>query len=209
MILVSLVKINYLLLKQKKFMKSVTILKTLTALLLLILVTACEPKKPQESVDIAKESNDAVLDDRDEEKDADFIVNTIAANYYEVNLAKLALTRSNDTGVKEMATMLQTDHNRIINELKGYAAKNGITVPLEETDEQKKDISNLAEESDANKFDEKWCSMLQDKHEKTINKFESRLNKTEDLELKNWITETLPGLRSHQEMLEKHEERLK
>jgi putative membrane protein len=190
-------------------MKSLTILKTLTALLMLILVIACEPKKSDESVDIAKESNDAVLDNRDDEKDADFIVNTIAANYYEVKLAKLAMTRSSDTGVKEMATMLETDHNRIINELKGYAAKNGITVPLEETEEQKNDINDLAAESDTNKFDEKWCDMLQDKHEATVNNFESRLNKTEDVELKNWITATLPALRSHLEMLEKHEERLK
>lgn len=190
-------------------MKSLTILKTLTALLLLILVTACEPKKEEDSAEIAKESNDAVLDNRDDEKDADFIVNTLAANYYEVKLTQLAMTRSGDTGVKDMAAMLETDHNKIITELKGYAAKNGITIPLEETEEQKKDINTLASESDTNKFDEKWCEMLQDKHEATVSNFESRLNKTEDLELKNWINATLPSLKSHLEMLEKHEERIK
>jgi putative membrane protein len=189
-------------------MKSITF-NILTVMMLVVLFAACVSKKQEDSAEIAKETNDAALDDRDDEKDADFIVNTIAANYCEVKLAQLALGWSNDTGVKEMATMLETDHNRIIIELKGYAAKNGITIPLEETDEQKKDITNLAEESDANKFDEKWCDLLQNKHEKTINKFESRLNKTEDLELKNWITATLPTLRNHQEMLEKHGERLK
>jgi len=34
-------------------------------------------------------------------------------------------------------------------------------------------------------------------HEKTIKDFEDRWEKTEDPELKNWIAETLPHLRSH------------
>lgn len=177
--------------------------------MLVAVFIACESKKQDDSATIAKEINDAVLDDRDDEKDADFIVNTIAANYGEVKMAQLALTRSTDTGVKKMATMLENDHNKIIKDLKGYAAKNGITIPLEETDEQKKDITKLAEESDATKFNEKWCDMVEGKHEKTINKFESRLNKTEDLELKNWITATLPALRNHQVMLKNYEERVK
>ncbi|MBL8000151.1 MAG: alkaline phosphatase family protein, partial [Candidatus Kapabacteria bacterium] len=46
--------------------------------------------------------------------------------YGEVKMAQLALTRSTDTGVKKMATMLENDHNKIIKDLKGYAAKNGI-----------------------------------------------------------------------------------
>lgn len=176
--------------------------------MLVALFVGCGPKRNEDddSVEIAKESNDAAIEDRDEEKDADFIVNTIAANYCEVKLAQLAKNRSKDAGVKEIANMLETDHAKIINQLKAYAAENGISVPLEETEEQKKDINDLASESDPDKFDEKWCDMLQDKHEKTIDKFEKRLNKTEDLELKNWITETLPSLKNHLAMIKKRED---
>jgi putative membrane protein len=187
-------------------MKSIS-LKILAAMMLVGLFISCEPKKQEEdSAEIAKESNDAALEDRDEEKDADFVVNTIAASYCEVKLAQLAKNRSKDAGVKEIANMLETDHNKVINQLKGYAAKNGISVPLEETEEQKKDINDLASERDPNKFDEKWVEMLEDNHEKTIDKFEKRLNKTEDLELKNWITETLPSLKSHLDMLKKRDD---
>jgi putative membrane protein len=190
-------------------MKSINF-KILSALTLVVLFMACEPKKQEEdSAEIAKESNDAALEDRDDEKDADFIVNTIAANYCEVKLAQLAKNRSKDAGVKEIANMLETDHNKVINQLKGYAAKNGISVPLEETEEHKKDINDLASESDPDKFDEKWCDILEDNHEKTIDKFEKRLNRTEDLELKNWITETLPSLKSHLDMLKKREDAIK
>lgn len=189
-------------------MKLITAFRTFTALSLLLLVTACEPNKPKESVDIAKNVNDDVIEDRDEEKDADFIVNTLAANYAGVKLAELAISRSNDSGVKKMATMLQVDHAKLITQLKGYAAKNGITVPLEQTDDAKNVYNKLAEEKELNDFDEKWCDKLADNHEETINSFERRLNKTEDVELKNWITSTLPGLRNHLEMLRNNEERL-
>jgi len=182
-------------------MKLINALRTFTALSLLLLVIACEPNKPKESVEIAKDSNDAVLEDRDEEKDADFIVNVMASNYADVKLAQLALDRSANDGVKMTATMLKADHDKSITELKAYAAKNGITVPLEETDDAKKEYRNLAEEKELDDFNEKWCDKLADNHEDAIKYFERRLDKTEDAELKNWITATLPGLRSHLEML--------
>lgn len=190
-------------------MKSITAFRTFAAMCLLILVAACETNKPKESVAIAKDANDEVLDDRDQEKDADFIVNVMAGNYAEVNLAELALNRSTNDGVKKTATMLKANHSKMITELKGYAAKNGITVPLEETDDAKKEYTNLAEEKELDDFNEKWCDKLADKHEETINYFERRLDKTEDVELKSWITSTLPGLRSHLQMLRANEEGLK
>jgi putative membrane protein len=104
--------------------------------------------------------------------------------------------------------MIETDHNRIINELKNYASKNGFAVPTEETREDKDDINKLAEINDANEFDEKWCKMLKNKHESTINKFETRLDNTEDLELKNWITSTLPTLQRHLDEVSQNKERV-
>jgi len=191
-------------------MKSLTIFKAVVTLLVFLSVAACDSsKKGKDSAETAKEENDHALDNRDDEKDADFIVETVAGNYAEIKLAQLALNRSADAGVKQMATKLESDHTKILNDLKAYADKNGIALPTSETDEAKKDIDKLIEEKEVNDFDEKWCDALEDKHEKTINKFESRLDKTEDVELKNWISATLPALRAHLDMLKKHEDRLK
>lgn len=187
-------------------MKSISSL--ITASLLVIFVTACGPKKQEDSVEIAKETNDAVLTDQDEEKDADFIVNTIAGNYAEIKLAKLAQSRSNDAGVKDLAEMLEKDHTQVVNDLKSYASKNNITVPIEESTDAKKDYNDLAEIQDVNKFDEKWCDALKDKHQASIDKFEKRLSRTDDAELKTWITATLPTLRMHLDMLKQNEDRL-
>jgi len=190
-------------------MKLITILNTISAMALIVCFTSCEQKKQTEdSAEVAKEQNDSIFNDRDVEKDADFVVNTVAGNYAEIKLAQLALNKSSDSKVKEMATMLEADHTKILNELKAYADKNGIVVPMEETDDAAKDMDKLAEK-DAKAFDEEWCEMLEDKHQKTIDNFEARIDKTEDAELKDWISATLPALKSHHEMLKQHEDTMK
>lgn len=188
-------------------MKSVTMLKTTTlALLLAVFASACEPSKKQEdSSEMAKDANDETFTERDDEKDADFIVNTVAASYAEIKLAQLALSRSSDAEVKQMATVLVADHTKVITELKGYAAKNGIAIPLEETEAAMKDRNDLAEKN-AEDFDKKWCKMLEGNHKKTVSRLEARIDKTEDAELKNWIAGALPALKSHLEMLKDHDE---
>lgn len=191
-------------------MKLPIILKSSSAaILMLIAVTACDSSKKQEdSTDMAKEQNEAVLDDRDEEKDADFVVNAVAANYAEIKMAQLAQTKSSDPGIKEMAALLEKDHTELVNQFTGYAAQKGLSVPMQEASEDQKDINKLAEEPAAD-FDKKWCDMLEDRHQKSINKFEKRLDKTDDTELKNLLTNALPALRVHHNMLKEQEDKMK
>jgi putative membrane protein len=187
-------------------MKSLTILKSVV--LATLIFSACQPAKKQEdSSETAKAQNDEIFDDRDDEKDADFIVNAVAANLAEINLAQLALNKSTDMEVKKMATMLETDHTKVLRSLTGYANSNGISVPTTETDEAMKDKNDLAE-MNGKDFDLKWCKQLQKNHKNSIRKFESRVNKTEDVVLKELLSSTLPGLKGHLEMLQQHEERI-
>ena len=81
----------------------------------MISLVACEPKKQetvadQESVEVAKDANDSTFEDRDDEKDADFIVNAVASNYAEIKIAQLANNKATDPKVKDIANMLVTDH---------------------------------------------------------------------------------------------------
>ncbi len=175
---------------------------------LIVSLGSCGAKKTEtvtdeESVEVAKEANDSIFEDRDDEKDADFIVNAVASNYAEIKIAQLGNNKATDPKVKELATTLEKDHTKVLNELKAYANKNGITVPMTETEYDAKEMTDLEQES-GEKFDKEWCEAMKDRHEKTINKFEKRIDKTEDPELKSWISGTLPGLKGHLDMLEKH-----
>ncbi len=181
----------------------------MTGLIVIVSLISCGPKSQdstaEESVEVAKEANDSTFTDRTEEKDADFIVNAVASNYAEIKIAQLANNKSADKKVKEMANKLEADHTKILNELKAYADKNGIAVPLQEAETDTKDMNDLANES-SEKFDKEWCKAMEDRHEKSINKFEARLDKTEDAELKSWISATLPGLKDHLGMLKNHDQ---
>lgn len=187
-------------------MKSLITLNTFTSLLLTFIITACQPtKKEQGSAEEATQQNEANLD-RDEEKDADFVVNTVSGNLAEITMAKLALKKSTNEEVKSLAIMLEKDHTKVLDELTIFAAKKGIATPTLETSGAEKDSDYLAE-AEGRIFDKKWCEALVDKHERTIAKFERRSNKTYDMELKKWIDATLPTLKSHLAMLKKHEEK--
>jgi putative membrane protein len=190
-------------------MKKLSFLTTIGASALMMSLLACESKKQDtasnnESIEIAEDANDSTFTEATEEKDADFIVNAVTSNLAEIKIAQIAKNKSGNDDVKAMATTLEGQHMKILNELKAYADKKGIAIPLQESDKDVKEMNRLSEES-SDKFDEQWCDAMEDRHEKSINKFEARLDKTEDPELKEWIVATLPGLKQHLSMIESHE----
>ena len=190
-------------------MKKLTLITTVAASALFLSVVSCNNKKQDlasnnESIEMAKDANDSSFEDRTEEKDADFVVNAVTSNLAEIKIAQLAKNKSSNEDVKAMAAKLEEQHMKILNELKAYADKKGIAIPLQESDKDAKEMTSLSEEP-TDKFDEKWCDSMEDRHEKSIDKFEARLDKTEDPELKQWITATLPGLKEHLNMIENHE----
>ncbi len=184
------------------------IFKILTLASFLAMYSCNDARKEQDSNEIAEEANDEKFEDNQAEKDAHFVEEVVASNYAEIKLAELANQRSRNTEVKEIAKMLQTDHSGALNELKTLAQTKSISVPVEETDEAKRKMDNFTTESGED-FDKKWCKEMIDKHEDTIDKFEKRLENTEDAELKAWISKTLPTLRTHHGRLKACHEKIK
>jgi len=173
-------------------------------------MASCTPKdKAADSNEVAEEANEEKFDDKKDEKDAEFVSEVVASNYAEIELARLASTRSDNAQVKEVAKMLEEDHNKLLTELQAFAGTKAISVPSEPKDDAKKKIEDLTKEEDIKDFNKEWCKEMADKHEKTIEKFEDRAEKTEDADLKIWITQTLPHLRTHLDKVKACEESLK
>ena len=166
-----------------------------------------EGEANEDSKEQAEEANEEKFDD-DMEKDADWVANVVAANYGEIKFAGLANERSANPEVKQIATMLVTDHTKTLNELKAFAQGKTISVPVEEDDEARRKTERFSDEAGKD-FDKKWCKEMIDRHEESIKKFERRAEKTEDADLKAWINKTLPHLRMHLEKLEACHEKIK
>jgi putative membrane protein len=162
----------------------------------------------KDSKEQADEANDEKFEDNDMENDADFVARTVELNYGEIKFAQLATQNSSNPEVKKMAAMLVTDHTKTLNELKAFASGKSISVPVEEDDEARRKTERFSDEAGKD-FDKKWCRQMIDRHEESINKFEKRIDKTEDADLKAWLTKTLPVLKSHRDQLEAIHDRIK
>lgn len=169
---------------------------------------SCGTKKSGETDtnEVAKEENNDKFQSREGEKDAEFVAKTVACNFGDIQLSQLAEQKSNDPQVKEVAKELEANHSKLLKELQSLAEKKAISVPSEPEDAQKKKIEDLTREADVIDFNKKWCKEMVSSHESTIKEFETRWASTEDPELKNWIAETLPHLRSHLDKIKSTDE---
>lgn len=138
-------------------------------------------------------------------RDAEFVYDVVETNYNEIKLAELGNQKSRTPAIKNMAVMLQDDHTSSLNDLKVLAQAKAISLPVEEPEDARRKIEDLAEESGKD-FDEEWCIAMMELHDESIKKFERRLEDTEDADLQAFINKTLPVLRSHYESLKAFKE---
>lgn len=173
---------------------------------------SCETKKSDadanhdndDSKEVAEDRNDDKFDDKDNEKNAQFVVDAVAANIAEIRLAKQAETRAVSKDVKELAAMLVTQHTSLMNDLKKYAASKVISIPTEDADNANDKDSNVNDDNakdnnsnDKDNYDLNWCEEMKDMHEKSIKRFEDASTDLSDAELKNIASQALPTLRTH------------
>lgn len=169
------------------------------------LISSCN--RHENSERIAKKENDKNFDKRSSEKEADFVVETIEGNFANVKFAQMAIDRSGNESVKEVAAMIQKDHETLIRELKGFANMKGIAIPLEENKNARKKLDDLSG-TEYKSFDDKWCRELTNRQEKTIERLEDMWQHTNDQELKEWINSALPALRNELVKLQTCHEKL-
>lgn len=162
----------------------------------------------QDSKEVAEEANEEKFDDNDMQKDADFIAEMVAGNYAEIKMAQVAKERSSNPQIKEIATMLEKDHNQLLTELKTLAQAKAITVPMEEDQDAKDKLQNLRSEKPED-FNNKWLEQMKDKHDKSVDKFEQRANNSEDAEIKAFASKTLPHLKMHLEKIRTLQDQMK
>jgi putative membrane protein len=156
----------------------------------------------------AENSNDSALASKAAEKNAQFVVDVVGSNYGEVKLAKLAQQKASNSELKDVARMLETDHNAVLNDLKQLASTKGITVPTEENGAAKDKLKELTDEK-TSEFDKEWCETLMDSHKASITKFENAATELSDPDIKNFVNTVLPKLRIHHDKLMECHKKLK
>jgi putative membrane protein len=130
------------------------------------------------------------------------------AGMAEVMLANLALQKSTNDEVKQLAQKVVDDHTAANNELKDLAATKSATLPTEVNAKQKAAYDKLSALS-ADKFDMEFVKTMVKDHESAVKLFQKQSDKGTDTEVKAFAAKTLPTLQGHLEMAKSLNDKMK
>jgi putative membrane protein len=133
--------------------------------------------------------------------DTTFVIKAGDGGMLEYKLGQLALTRSSNSKVKELAQMMITDHGKANKELKTLALKKGIKIGASLSKKSQLEYDQLAKKTGAD-FDKAYAKMMVDDHKKDIALFKDAEAMGRDADIKNWASGKIPTLQHHLEMAE-------
>ena len=193
---------SVLIINQKKLsMKKVIFAVSLFAAVSFIV--SCNQSGSTDSTTIAKDANaqkiDSNLINDSITRDTKFAVAVANGGMAEVQISQLALSKSANYDVKQLAQMMVEDHTKANQALKELAAKKNITLPATISDEKQKKYDKLASESGSD-FDKDYADCMVDDHTSTIDLFKKEANNGNDSDIKAWATAIIPTLEHHLEM---------
>jgi putative membrane protein len=131
-----------------------------------------------------------------DEKTSSFLKEAADGGMAEVRLGEMALQKSTNQRVKNFANMMVTDHSGANSKVKSFASERNITLPTDVSDKHKETMDDLMKK-EGKDFDKAYVKAMVEDHEKDIKKFEDAEGKVNDATVKNFITATLPVLRTH------------
>lgn len=135
---------------------------------------------------------------------ADFVPMAAQSNMLEIQMAKVALKKSQNKDVRQFANMMVKDHTKAGKDLKAAVQKSGskMTVPakLDAAHQQMLDQLQQASGSD---FDTLYIDMNVQAHEQAVGLFQGYSQKGKTGPVKTFATKTLPTLKQHLQMVQK------
>jgi putative membrane protein len=127
--------------------------------------------------------------------DAAFVTEAMKGDNGEVAIGNLAAAQAASQAAKDFGRMLATDHGAHKEKLAALAARAGISIEVDPSDEAKTNLEKLKRLHGA-EFDEAFKRMMIEDHTKDIAKYE-RQQATGDAQTSALAKETLPTLRKH------------
>jgi len=168
--------------------------------LIIIFLQSCKNETKQEDPkEVAEDANEAKFDSIDsKEDDSEFLVDQAEINLAEIEIGKLAQTKSTNPEVKKFGKMLVDEHTKSASEVSALAKAKNFTLPTSLTEEGQEEYNKLNEKSGVD-FDKKFADMMIDGHEKAIKKLDKAAKDANDQEVRTWASTNIAGLTAHLE----------
>lgn len=161
-------------------------------------VSCKDEKKAEDPAEVAEDQNEQKFDDTNEAKedDSQYLVDAAGLDMKEIELSKLALTKSTNADVKATAQMMIDEHTKASEATKALAGKKNITLPAALPEKGQDKYADLNDKT-GHDFDKAYMDAMVDAHEKGIDKMEKASEKANDEEIRMWAANMLPTLRKH------------
>ena len=130
-----------------------------------------------------------------------FMMKAAQGGMAEVELGQLAAQKAQNADVKKFAQKMVEDHSNANTELKTLATKKGMTLPPDVGAKHKATMDKLKALSGA-EFDKAYVAAMVEDHKEDVADFEKQATSATDADVKAFAAKTLPTLKTHLEMIQ-------
>jgi len=132
-----------------------------------------------------------------------FVTRTAVANMAEIDLSQLALEKSTDANIRNVATQIIKDHQAAQGKLKQLAAAARIALPGTVDEEHRKQRETMKQLTGA-EFEQQYLAAMHAGHNEAAAMLESATKSNElNTAFKNYASETLRAVQNHRAQVEK------
>jgi len=128
--------------------------------------------------------------------DQHFVMEAAKGNKAEVELGQVAAQKSSNPQVKRFAQMMVKDHTQALNQLQQLAEKKKLTLPSDLPDDAK-DLESKINSASGSELDKTYMDGMVQDHEKDVREFKDASKDSQDNDVKQWASSTLPILQQH------------
>lgn len=139
--------------------------------------------------------------------DSKFMTHVAADGMAEIHMGQMALEKSADARVKQLAQRIVDDHTDANGKLRALAQAKQVTLPSAPTDEAQH-AADVMKDMSAGKFDKAWVDAMVKDHQKAVALFAREIKQTQDPEVAAFASKTLPTLKTHLELAQQLQTRL-
>jgi putative membrane protein len=128
----------------------------------------------------------------------DFAMKAAASGLYEVEVSRLAASKSLNPTVRNYAQVMVTQHTKLNGELMALMNARGLSVPHTLPDDKAARLQRLAALPASDAFDNGYIRVVGiEDHQMAITLFKLARTEVMDGELREWVERALPMLESH------------
>jgi putative membrane protein len=161
------------------------------ALLVAVTMIACSRER---GVEAARDNRPPTASPAEQ----DFMMRAAEGHLAEMDMANIALQKSDNKDVRDYANMIQSDHKGALDDLTDLMKDRNVSQPRTVPADMKKDIDVMNGLIGA-ELDREFINQMVAEHEKEIGMYQDRAAIVQDVEVKKYAEDFLPKLEMHLE----------